>query len=99
MAVKSQRYSAGISARLRVVGLAAIAAVLTAAAHKAPVTTMDIFMECRREREDRKSFCAGSGPAHVAATGCRGNGPSCGRRRAQTAYFAALAVYERCVNE
>ena len=44
MAEKSQRYSAGISARLRVVGLAAIAAVVTAAAHKAPVTTMDIFM-------------------------------------------------------
>ena len=44
MAEKSQRYSAGISARLRVVGLAAIAAVVTAAAHKAPVTAMDIFM-------------------------------------------------------
>ena len=44
MAEKSQRYSAGISARLRVVGLAPMAAVVTAAAHKAPVTAMDIFM-------------------------------------------------------
>ena len=51
MAEKSQRNSAGISARLRVPGLAASAAVVTAAAHKALVTAMDIFMaEAKRKR-------------------------------------------------
>jgi hypothetical protein len=55
MAEKSQRNSAGISARLRVVGLAASAAVVTAAAQRVAVKALDIFMRgVRGGRETRK---------------------------------------------